>query len=182
MTIRQTHTYAELEVSAAAYDEIASKLKAADYGHAFMEGGAIDMHGIGITREADPSITLAVTKDITQARVLANTLHVAWADAVRAEWQAFVDADPELKAQHAVALELMREEGYTMEQDPVCGQPGLKPYVAIVDGKEAVCFDWSMTQATPLSAIYTNKVRIVQSAAARVAKALTEEAVKGKTR
>lgn len=102
----------------------------------------------------------------------------AWADAVRAEWLAYVDADPELKAQHAVAKELMIEDGYGMEPEPVCGLPGVKPTVAIVDGKEAVCFDHSMRQATPLSAIYTNKVRTVQSAAARVAKALTEEAAK----
>jgi len=47
-----THTYAVLEVSAAAYDEIAEKLREADYGHAFdEEEGAIDMHGIGLTRE-----------------------------------------------------------------------------------------------------------------------------------
>ena len=56
--VRQTHTYATLEVSAAAYDEIADKLKHAGYAHAFMrEVGArpeqpetIDMHGIGLVR------------------------------------------------------------------------------------------------------------------------------------
>lgn len=52
MTIRQTHTYAELEVSAAAYDEIAGKLRAAGYDHAFHDG-TIDMHGIGLTRAGD---------------------------------------------------------------------------------------------------------------------------------
>lgn len=102
----------------------------------------------------------------------------AWANAVRAEWRGYVDANPELKAQHAVALELMREDGYTMDPEPVCGLPGIKQTVAYVEGKEAVCYDHSMRQATPLSAIYTSKVRVVQSAAARVAKALTEEAVK----
>lgn len=48
---RQTHTFATLEVSAAAYDEIAAKLREAEYDHAFMSGGAIDMHGIGLIRE-----------------------------------------------------------------------------------------------------------------------------------
>lgn len=46
-----THTFAELELSPAAYDEIRQKLQAAGYDHAFMEDGALDMHGIGVTRE-----------------------------------------------------------------------------------------------------------------------------------
>lgn len=247
---KETHTYATLEVSGAAYDEIANKLKAADYGHAFMDDGAIDMHGIGITRgSAQASAAVTMTEDAVlelarkiaavpgpenfkggavqrQARIqvilneafgifgktpmpssgtpqdralqalraiaearggnngetidrtVVRMLTVMWADAVRAEWRAFVDADPQLKAQHAVALELMREDGYTMDDEPVCSLPGAKPMVAIVDGKEAICFDRSIMQVTPLSAIYTSKVRVVQSAAARVAKALTEEAVK----
>lgn len=45
-----TYTYAELEVSPEAYDEIAAKLKAAGYDHAFMSDGAIDMHGIGLVK------------------------------------------------------------------------------------------------------------------------------------
>lgn len=51
MTIRQTHTFAELELSKAAYDEIATKLRAAGYDHAFIDDGIIDMHGIGVTVE-----------------------------------------------------------------------------------------------------------------------------------
>lgn len=51
-----THTYAELEVSRATYDEIAQKLRAAGYDHAFIpERGrdtpTIDMHGIGVIVE-----------------------------------------------------------------------------------------------------------------------------------
>lgn len=45
-----THTFAELEVSADTYDEIAEALRKADYDHAFMEDGTIDMHGIGLTK------------------------------------------------------------------------------------------------------------------------------------
>jgi hypothetical protein len=52
--ITATHTYAELELSPIAYEEIKTKLKAAGYEHAFMEGGAIDMHGIGVTRAEGP--------------------------------------------------------------------------------------------------------------------------------
>lgn len=45
-----THTFAVLELSPAAYDEIAHKMREAGYGHVFMDDGAIDMHGIGVTR------------------------------------------------------------------------------------------------------------------------------------
>lgn len=44
-----THTFATLQVSAEAYDEIADKLKDAKYDHAFVDD-AIDMHGIGLVR------------------------------------------------------------------------------------------------------------------------------------
>lgn len=49
--IRQTHTVVELEISAAAYDEIRRKLEDADYDHCFVGGGLIDMTGIAVTRE-----------------------------------------------------------------------------------------------------------------------------------
>ncbi len=48
-----THTYATLEVSAAAYEEIKSKLLAAEYQHAINDEGEIDMHGIALVREKD---------------------------------------------------------------------------------------------------------------------------------
>lgn len=46
--MRSTHTYVVLEISQDAYDEIRAKLRAADYHHAFMDDGEIDMHGIAI--------------------------------------------------------------------------------------------------------------------------------------
>jgi hypothetical protein len=45
-----TYTVATLELSPTAFDEIAEKLKAAGYGHAFMPGGSIDMSGIAVAR------------------------------------------------------------------------------------------------------------------------------------
>lgn len=51
--LKRTRTLAELEVSAAAYDEIANALRAAGYDHAFV-GGVIDMTGICITRAPAP--------------------------------------------------------------------------------------------------------------------------------
>lgn len=50
MGIRQTHTYALLEVSEACWNEIATKLREADYRHAFGDDGEIDMHGIALVQ------------------------------------------------------------------------------------------------------------------------------------
>lgn len=60
--IKQTHTYVTLEVSQAAYNEIATKLREAGYDHVFGDDGEIDMHGLalvyvgsdGIVREPPP--------------------------------------------------------------------------------------------------------------------------------
>lgn len=50
--MRSTHTYALLEVSPAAYEEISKALRAAGYDHAFHEdddrGTVVDMHGIAL--------------------------------------------------------------------------------------------------------------------------------------
>jgi hypothetical protein len=53
-----THTFAELEVTRATYDEIARKLRAAGYDHAFGTDGLIDMHGIAISSKPgiDPGV------------------------------------------------------------------------------------------------------------------------------
>lgn len=52
-TLRTTHTYALLEVSAVAYDEIKQKLTDADYTHTFGSDGEIDMSGIALIREQE---------------------------------------------------------------------------------------------------------------------------------
>ena len=50
--MRQTHTYVTLGISKAAFDEIKTKLLAADYGHCFnRDGTEIDMTGIAVTEE-----------------------------------------------------------------------------------------------------------------------------------
>ncbi len=49
--VRQTHTYATLEISQSAFDEIKAKLEVAGYQHAFHQDGdklLIDMHGIAV--------------------------------------------------------------------------------------------------------------------------------------
>lgn len=60
--LRSTHTYVELQLSQASYDEIRRKLEAADYKHCFMPDGTIDMHGIGVTRSAEPDMAFHVQK------------------------------------------------------------------------------------------------------------------------
>lgn len=51
-----TRTYALLEVSPAAYDEISKALRAAGYDHAFHEdedrGTVVDMHGIALVKSS----------------------------------------------------------------------------------------------------------------------------------
>lgn len=56
--MRHTHTYVTLEISAIGYDEIARKLRDADYGHCFNSSGEIDMTGIAVTRarESTPPV------------------------------------------------------------------------------------------------------------------------------
>lgn len=53
-----THTYATLQVSRSAFDEISTKLSAAGYEHAFdidaRNVPVIDMHGIGLVAD-EPS-------------------------------------------------------------------------------------------------------------------------------
>ena len=52
--LRQTHTYVVLEISAEAFEEIAGKLRAADYGHCFSsDGKEIDMTGLAVKAEGD---------------------------------------------------------------------------------------------------------------------------------
>lgn len=63
-----THTYAELEVSAQTYTEIARKLREAGYDHAFIESGhsvskTIDMHGIGLVVKPEPRLLRLVGTD-----------------------------------------------------------------------------------------------------------------------
>lgn len=52
-----THTYATLEISAKAFDEIANKLNDAGYYTAFDDRGTlIDMHGIALVRKSSTRV------------------------------------------------------------------------------------------------------------------------------
>ena len=64
--LRATHTYAVLQISRAAYDEIRGKLLDADYGHALhREEGfeLIDMHGIAVQALEVPAASPSLTPD-----------------------------------------------------------------------------------------------------------------------
>lgn len=73
--LRTTHTYAELPVSKATFDEIAAKLKTAGYDHAFDSlsyegvGGTIDMHGIGLTIEEPDRFECLLGSDLLPSMV-----------------------------------------------------------------------------------------------------------------
>lgn len=59
--MRSTYTYAVLDLSPAAYEEIRQKLTDAGYGHAFHTGRdgrtVIDMRGIAVAASAAPATT-----------------------------------------------------------------------------------------------------------------------------
>lgn len=67
--MRARHTYVELELSHSAYNEITRKLREVGYDHAFMDDGAIDMHGLAVTRatgrEVSPELDKAITDELS---------------------------------------------------------------------------------------------------------------------
>lgn len=109
------------------------------------------------TIEANPQVkpdSAGITKD----RAVVMCLQMAWADSVRGEFYNYMKTSP-YKAEHAVAIKLMKSDRYSDgESEPICGLPGQKARVCVVDGKECICFDHSMSVVTPLSAIYLQKV------------------------
>lgn len=74
MPLRQTHTFAVLDLSKEAFAEIRHKLKQAGYEHAFIEQDGrlvIDMHGIAVAQDEDEaglrnSLLLASVKAAAQ--------------------------------------------------------------------------------------------------------------------
>lgn len=84
--IKQTHTYAILEVPKTTYDEIHTRLKVAGYDHAFHED-VIDMHGIAL-RAMEPNFIEDLLsrypspQDLTEHEY-ASDLH-RWAELVKA--------------------------------------------------------------------------------------------------
>jgi hypothetical protein len=59
--MRSTHTFTELRVSDAAYLEVYTLLADAGYHHAFIDG-AIDMHGIALTKKQEENRSLMPMK------------------------------------------------------------------------------------------------------------------------
>ena len=55
ITRTRTRTFATLEISKAAFDEISEKMKAAGYDHAFLDhGNVVDMEGIAVAKVREP--------------------------------------------------------------------------------------------------------------------------------
>lgn len=103
----------------------------------------------------------------TVDRLIVMSMQVAWADAIRQEWKAHVEATPSLQGYLEVAKAMMLNDGYNMD-DPIVGVPGAVPMVAKIDGHEAVCYNHSMNGATTLSAVYLSKVLAVMRVADEV--------------
>lgn len=55
--LRTTRTVVALDLSKAAFEEIATKLRQAGYDHCFMSEGEIDMHGIAVTLDDEAPCT-----------------------------------------------------------------------------------------------------------------------------
>jgi hypothetical protein len=75
MHIKQTHTFAILELSRSAYQEIKSKLIEAGYEHAIMQEGGqelIDMHSIAVTE-----VVVSHEGDHALHQALAEYLHAS---------------------------------------------------------------------------------------------------------
>jgi hypothetical protein len=102
-------------------------------------------------------------------RAVIAALQMALFDAYRDEWRGWV-AELHLENELEVAKRMMRDEAYTEEMfDVICGRPGSKPQIAMVDGKEAVCFEYMATAGPmPLSAYFVDKVREAIDIAAKV--------------
>ena len=115
------------------------------------------------------------SKGETVDRLIAVSLQQAAFDAIRAEWQHYVDANPELKRRAAIAKAMMVANGYHDGMDPICGPPGVKPLIAKVNNLECVAWDYSLVTPTPLSAIYANADCEVLDAAEKVDAAAATE-------
>lgn len=76
--LKQTHTHVLLELSPLAFDEIAAKLKAAGYDHAFSEEEPgklkIDMQGIAVLADASPGQPTRLMVDDLVRSVVINAL------------------------------------------------------------------------------------------------------------
>lgn len=72
--MRQTYTYAQLELSQFSFEEIKAKLKMAGYHHTFnSDETIIDMNGIGVSAGAPEIITQAMR--VSGAEVFADPQH-----------------------------------------------------------------------------------------------------------
>jgi hypothetical protein len=58
-----TRTFAELEISQSAWNEIARKLRDAGYDHAFVDEKTIDMQGIGLTPAPPAPVETVITPE-----------------------------------------------------------------------------------------------------------------------
>ena len=114
-----------------------------------------------IVREAVNEAGYVDNNHTTPDHAVVSSLALAWADAVREEFQNAISKHPDLVLDMEAAKIMLAASNSI---DFICMPPGMKPQVIMVDQKEMVCFEPNMVYATPLSAIYLNRVREVMDA------------------
>lgn len=115
--MRSTHTVATLEVSAAAYKEIAQKLRDASYHHVFLDEGVIDMTGIGLTSTPQRQAGHFPSDWPERFKVYAIDIATPWADLDERDRRVCQDAAEwarqrveEATASYAEATNAMQED------------------------------------------------------------------------
>lgn len=79
----------------------------------------------------------------------------AWQDSVRDSFLEYISSSPKLLSDLEVAKVMLAANH---SHDLLCLPPGMKPPIFQVDYKDTISFEAMMSYATPLSAIYLDRV------------------------
>jgi hypothetical protein len=88
-------------------------------------------------------------------QIVQVALSRAWQDSVRDSFLDYIGSSPKLLLDLEVAKVMLAANH---SHDLLCLPPGMKPPVLQVDFKETISFETMMSYATPLSAIYLDRV------------------------
>ena len=92
----------------------------------------------------------------TKGDVLRRCLQIAWANSIRADWEAIVLRSPGGKAKLEVTKKKIMDEH--LGHNLIINFPGIEAQVCKVDGENAVCVEAAMDMVYPLSAFYFRRV------------------------
>jgi len=94
----------------------------------------------------------------TEGKRAVNLLVVAWRQAVFADWQAYLDANPQFAEVRKLASVLVAQR-YIDQQDCLVAPPGMVAPIVRLEGGDAICVDQLLGSVYPLSAVYFSKAR-----------------------